>query len=514
MVCFDFKDSTEDVLMNQIKSMNINKLLLDVDNPRFPTSAENQRDAIAKMLELQYDRIYRLAKDIVGRGLDPSENILVYPSEDETGFFVVAEGNRRVTALKLLLSPKLAPNEKVRKAFEKLKITQAKDIKVIDNCVLFDDDNYEHWVNLKHTGQNGGVGRVEWTAPEKARHMARIGKQSFGNQLFTFLELNSDFYKEILDKKKLLRITNITRLFGDLKVRDYFNLKSINGILYCFQPYQRFQSQLKNILTVMVEEDEKGKACFTVNRIRSQDDRVTFVIEQKIKASETLLNKPWSLLEPNPEDSDEVEGVDLEDDNIPDVKNGTFSGVSSFEGKESKGEDYSKDKETSEEPKPDEETKLKGKGKNPPKIDRNNLIPSYVRLNFRGHKKCSRIFNELKSHLTFDTTPNAISILLRIFIDLSVSAFIEDHKIEQKDPNRNPGLHDKVIMCAHFLRDNKKMSGSQSTAIITYSNQITKQNGSLQQYVHNPHLILSKEAVNTEWDNFELLLGLIWSDLD
>ncbi|EBJ8061661.1 hypothetical protein F6558_22590, partial [Salmonella enterica] len=102
--------------MNQIKSMNINKLLLDVDNPRFPTSAENQRDAIAKMLELQYERIYRLAKDIVAKGLDPSENILVYPSEEEDGFFIVAEGNRRVTALKLLLSPKLAPNERARKA--------------------------------------------------------------------------------------------------------------------------------------------------------------------------------------------------------------------------------------------------------------------------------------------------------------------------------------------------------------------------------------------------------------
>lgn len=81
--------------MNQIKSMNINKLLLDVDNPRFPTSAENQRDAIAKMLELQYERIYRLAKDIVAKGLDPSENILVYPSEEEDGFFIVAEGNRQ-----------------------------------------------------------------------------------------------------------------------------------------------------------------------------------------------------------------------------------------------------------------------------------------------------------------------------------------------------------------------------------------------------------------------------------
>ena len=499
--------------MNEIKSMNINKLLLDVDNPRFPTPAENQRDAIAKMLDLQYDRIYRLAKDIVARGLDPSENILVYPSEEEDGFFVVAEGNRRVTALKLLLSPKLAPSEKVKKAFEKLKITQSKDIKIIDNCVLFDDDDYEHWVDLKHTGQNGGVGRVEWTAPEKARHMARMGKQSFGNQVLTFLELNSDFYKDIINKKKLLRITNITRLFGDLKVRDYFNLKSINGILYCFQTYQRFREQLENILTVMVEEDEKGKACFTVNRIRSQDDRVQFIIEQKIKASENLLKKPWSLIEPNPGVSEEDDKVDLEEDDSPNTQGGGFSGSSSFGGKEGKDDEYSKDKDKTEsKPEQDEEPKSKGKGKNPPKVDRNNLIPSYVRLNFRGHKKCSRIFNELKSHLTFDATPNAISILLRIFIDLSVTAFIEDNKIVSKDPNRNPGLHDKVIMCANFLRDNKKISGSQCTAVITYSSQITKNNGSLQQYVHNPHLLLSKEAVNTEWDNFELLLSLIWAD--
>lgn len=490
--------------------MNINKLLLDVDNPRFPTSAENQRDAIAKMLELQYDRIYRLAKDIVARGLDPSENVLVYPSEDENGFYVVAEGNRRVTALKLLLSPKLAPNEKIIKSFEKLKITQAKDIKVIENCVLFDNDDYEHWVNLKHTGQNGGVGRVEWTAPEKARHMARNGKQSYGNQLFTFLELNSDYYKNILEKKKILRITNITRLFGDLKVRDYFNLKSINGILYCYQPYQRFQSQLNNILDVMVEEDDKGKACFTVNRIRSQDDRVTFIAEQNVKASEVVLKKPWSLLESNPGLSDED---DKEDGNSSDAKFGDSSEGDSFSDKVSKDKEYSEDKNASD-PKPeqDEDQKSKGKGKNPPKIDRNNLIPSYVRLNFRGHKKCSRIFIELKSHLTFDVTPNAISILLRIFVDLSVSAFIEDNNIEPKEANRNPGLHDKVIMCAHFLRDKKKMSGSQCTAVITHSSQITKQNGSLQQYVHNPHLILSKEAVNTEWDNFETLLSLIWSD--
>ncbi|EDX7164771.1 hypothetical protein C7114_001780 [Salmonella enterica subsp. enterica] len=499
--------------MNQIKSMNINKLLLDVDNPRFPTSAENQRDAIARMLELQYDRVYRLAKDIASKGLDPSENILVYPSDDEDGFFVVAEGNRRVTALKLLLSPKLAPNDKARKAFEKLKLTQSKTIKIVENCVLFDDDEYEHWVNLKHTGQNGGVGRVEWTATEKGRHLARMGKYSFGNQLLTFIDLNSSYYEKIIEKKKLLRITNITRLFGDLKVRDYFNLKSINGILYCFQPYQRFLTQLNNILTVMIEEDEKGKACFTVNRIRSQGDRVTFVFEQDIKPYENELKKPWSLLDQNSFSSTENDNSDSDDGSS--AEDGDEDDRNAYSGGKTEGKGGS-NPDDKDEPgagsDQDGQPKPKVKIKTPPKADRNNLIPSYVKLNFRGHKKCSRIFSELKNHLTFDSTPNAISILLRIFVDLSVSAFIEDNKLKPKEPHRNPGLHDKVIMCAQFLRDEKKMTGSQCTAVITHSSQITKHDGSLQQYVHNPHLLLSKEAVNTEWDNFELLLTLIWGD--
>ena len=502
--------------MHKIKPINVNKLLLDVDNPRFPTSAENQRDAIAKMLELQYERIYRLAKDIVAKGLDPSENIIVYPSEDEEGFFVVAEGNRRVTALKLLLSPKLASSDKVRKSFEKLKITQPNDINIINNCVLFDDNHYEHWVNLKHTGQNNGVGRVEWTAPEKARHMARMGKQSYGNQILTFIELNSEFYKDIIVKNKLLRITNITRLFGDLKVRDYFNLKSINGLLYSFQPYQRFLEQLKNILIVMIEEDDKGKACFTVNRIRSQDDRITFIIEQKIKASEVTLKKPWSLLESNPSVSENDGKIDLGKDVPFSTQGSDFSeGNSVKNGGESdeKYDNHTQDEsKTKSKPEKEDDKKSKGTVRIPPKADRNNLIPSYIKFNFRGHKKCSRIFHELKNVLTFDNTPNAVSILLRIFIDLSLTSFIEDNSIEPKDINRNPGLHDKVIMCAHFLRDKKKLTGSQCTAVITHSSQITKSNGSLQQYVHNPHLILLKEAVNTEWDNFELLLSLIWTD--
>jgi hypothetical protein len=101
--------------------------------------------------------------------------------------------------------------------------------------------------------------------------------------------------------------------------------------------------------------------------------------------------------------------------------------------------------------------------------------------------------------------------MLRIFIDLSVTTFIEDNKIIFKDAPRVPGLHDKVIMCAHFLRDNKRMQGSECTGVIAFSSQIAKSNGTLQQYVHNPHFIPMKSSVNAEWDNFEKLMVAIWS---
>lgn len=474
-----------------------------MDNPRFPSSAENQRDAISKMMELQYDRIHRLARDIAEFGLDPSENILVYESEEEPGFYVVAEGNRRVTALKLLLSPKSAPNEKVRKIFDKIRLTLENDITSIENCIVFDDDAYEHWVDLKHTGQNNGIGRVEWTAPEKARHMARNGKQSFGNQLFTFLEINKDYFGHIISNKKHVRITNINRLFGDVKVRKFLNIDSISGELYCFQQYDRFIEQLNKILSLMIELDDKGKPLFTVNRIRSQDDRVGFMHEQNITASTEVLSKPWRLIDGRPKSNATPLIIDNTLDDINIQKHDSLS-QPEHENPIQIGSVQ-----------PGGEKILKSGqavlAKRPPKADRNNLIPSYIKLNFGAHKKSSRIFNELKSNLNFNDTPNAIAIMLRIFIDLSVTTFIEDNNIEFKDAPRTPGLHDKINMCANFLRENKKLSGSECSAVLAFSSQISKSSGTLQQYVHNPHFIPMKDAVNAEWDNFEKLIVAIWN---
>ncbi|EKK7733814.1 hypothetical protein PO820_004159, partial [Cronobacter sakazakii] len=143
--------------MYQYKNIKISDLMLDVQNSRFSENADGQREAIKVMVENQGQKLIKLARDIAEKGVDPSERMIVIKNDDLEKGFVVKEGNRRVTALKLIENPSLAQNKTFELLFEKLK--KSRKIKVMDvDCVVFDNEEYNHWINLKHTGQNEGAG--------------------------------------------------------------------------------------------------------------------------------------------------------------------------------------------------------------------------------------------------------------------------------------------------------------------------------------------------------------------
>ncbi len=103
------------------KTILISNLLLDLDNPRFPRIVESQREAINLMVEIQSDKIEALARDISEFGLDPSERLIVYKNDvsEDNKSYTVAEGNRRLTALKILHEPDLTENEKLKSKIKK-----------------------------------------------------------------------------------------------------------------------------------------------------------------------------------------------------------------------------------------------------------------------------------------------------------------------------------------------------------------------------------------------------------
>ena len=99
-----------------IQPIPVERIFLDLSNPRHePYKTE------AEVIEYlcREEQVYSLARDIAKIGINPLEICAVIPVNKKsarTQLFVVAEGNRRMCALKLLDDPDLAP-AKYRKRF-------------------------------------------------------------------------------------------------------------------------------------------------------------------------------------------------------------------------------------------------------------------------------------------------------------------------------------------------------------------------------------------------------------
>ncbi len=155
----------------KMQSVDIGRIFLDLDNPRHDPY-ETEAQVIDYLC--RYENVFPLAKDIVQNGLNPLELLAVIPDEGSSGgkeskqSYVVAEGNRRLCALKLLDDPERAPT-KLRKGFEEL----GADWEGFDSltCMVFDDrDAVRMWLSRIHEGEQGGIGRKKWNADQTARH--------------------------------------------------------------------------------------------------------------------------------------------------------------------------------------------------------------------------------------------------------------------------------------------------------------------------------------------------------
>jgi hypothetical protein len=80
-------------------------LLIDEENPRLPQPNVGQREAIRGIAKDQNRKLLVLAKDILENGLNPGDLPYVMLRGDERNRYVVLEGNRRMVALKALENP-------------------------------------------------------------------------------------------------------------------------------------------------------------------------------------------------------------------------------------------------------------------------------------------------------------------------------------------------------------------------------------------------------------------------
>lgn len=164
--------------MNAKATVEVGSLDLDPINPRTNPEAD-QTAAMRSLISVERDgeKIYALAQNICQMGgLDPGDRLYAIASEDDAGRYFVLDGNRRLTALRLLSQPGMLDRDDIglstslRQRFKRLqKDYPGKWPSQVDVVIFESRESAAPFIRLRHTGENSGAGRSAWSALQVAR---------------------------------------------------------------------------------------------------------------------------------------------------------------------------------------------------------------------------------------------------------------------------------------------------------------------------------------------------------
>lgn len=292
----------------------VSGLLLDERNPRFPEQVSGQDEAVTAMLVDAAPKLVNLAQDVANEGsLNPTELPVVV---EEDGELVVVEGNRRLAALKLLRNPDLATA-----ASEQLGTALVKRFKTLqqigvgpDSIDVFQAESREaarHWIELRHTGENDGVGVLGWQAWQTNNYRRRRGSQADRATLFCEA-VETDFAGDAfllsdVSGVRRNRLTTLGRLVADPDVRrDFGFLLDGDDVLFEYET-DDLRSGIGRIFG-----DLSARPGVTVTDIKSKEQRKAYISDR----SDVLPDRARRLTEPrrpgeHPSQLMENEGVRL-----------------------------------------------------------------------------------------------------------------------------------------------------------------------------------------------------------
>lgn len=149
-------------------------LQLDPDNPRFTESERGGSQAETLRLLIDRFKLEELAESILASGYLTFDPLVGFPSDDKSSV-VIAEGNRRVATLKLLLDPTLVTDQRRRAKWtdfaSRLSNAQKRQISKVAVEVFGtrDDHDLSAYIGFRHV-----TGVLKWPAYEKAGFISAL----------------------------------------------------------------------------------------------------------------------------------------------------------------------------------------------------------------------------------------------------------------------------------------------------------------------------------------------------
>jgi len=456
--------------MPEVK-LKIADLVLDHENPRI-THVEGQQDALQKIVKEQKTKLVKLAASIASRGLNPADRMLVLRRGPNA--FIAVEGNRRTAALKLLTNPAVMSGLDMplpmKKIFTRLaqEFTDNKMRARIEPIAAFELETRpegDYWLELRHLGENQGAGIVDWTT--LASHRFRHKSPAMQALDMVTSALAPAERSKITEGK--FPLSTLQRFVEDREVRKSIGLDVQKGKLVTVLPPKEVIKPLTKIVRDLASGKKKvGDFMKT--------PQMTGYIDGFEKASRPDLSK--AKIEPRP--VDEIAPTEF-------------------------GSPPRAPRAARQPPTPGA---------------RNEVVPKNCRLNVTKNRPSS-IYRELRALKLTDTghtsaAPNAIAVLMRVFLELSLDYFLDDNQRPLKVPRSGGGerfktLQEKLQEAVAILVE----VGVRPEDFAAITRSISDKNSPLHYdllhaYVHDLNSAPLTPTLTAAWDHAQPLLEKIW----
>jgi hypothetical protein len=421
-----------------IRKISLKALLVNRANDRHG-ELENETAAIAWLFRERETHMKNLAKDLVEEG-EVYELPLVSP---EGAKFVVFDGNRRITCLKLIAEPRRAPSVELQSYFKELKVRwKGAFLNQVSCQVEVDRDRIDEILYRRHTGTQNGVGQSNWDDRMKHTFVSRTGKGS-GMSVADEIERRLSAANLLPTRRQIPRST-MNRLLSAEPFRNRFGFSVTRGKFEFTHKEDVVLTALARVADDMANRrlvlghiwDVDGKEAY-LERLRGQGllptmDDALDTAKLKSTSSKVEKSKPTALAKPTPRTT-----------LIPPIEFGL-------------------------------------------------AWPGRLR---RHHE----IWEELQFHLNLAKHPNAISVLLRVLLELSVENYIEQTGLVVQE---NDKLASRVIKIGKDLRAKGKINDKTVGVLSKFQhNDKLVSADTLNRYVHSPNFAPSSDHLTAMWDS-------------
>lgn len=477
----------------------VDQLKLWQENPRLDP-IENHitlADFTEELISTKSDKdsFFELISSISAKGFLSFDPIIVWKNDKNK--YEVAEGNRRVLALRLLRHPHKAPRSIRKFIIQKAEHIDRTDIEKIRVCVAPNFEECEWYILQRHSSSTI---QKRWERLQQQRWIVSL-YDKYDNDLegikektgFTQGEIEKTLRyvkirdlatrKEVLihmnlDEKELIHshripMSILERWFDSVEVREAWGLEYDGSDIVITKNEVSFLTAYAQLLKIIFNSDDTTSSTIKVNTrtVPEKNQEILNLLPQVVDSDEFESTVDTNNASLNEEDNDPAS----EDDNI-DESDSTFK-----------------------------KKHLQG---NP---DRNQLVVGDMIISVSSFK-LDALFREFQ-RLPVSRYQNVCAASLRVFLDLAVDEFIGQKDLTKSISAKHSSsyaqitLHQRLSFIVDtFIHD--KSANKVIRALLLHSNQYSL--NTLNNYVHGTDVHhVSRRTLNHFWDMLTPLLKIL-----